>query len=113
MAGSDFYCDEALSGNTRVERVMETATVLAFHHTRPSHPVHVVVVPKRHVTSLATLGAEDDGLLLEVLHVVARIAGDVERQHGAARVVTNLGAYQDSKHLHFHIVSGALISPVR
>lgn len=110
---ADFYCDEALSGNTPVERVLETDTVLAFHHTRPSYPVHIVVVPKRHIASLATLGADDDGLLLEVLHVAARIASDVEREHGAARVVTNLGAYQDSKHLHFHIVSGALLSPAR
>lgn len=42
----DFYCDEALSGRTPVEIVVETEDVLAFRHTRPFWPVHIVVVPK-------------------------------------------------------------------
>jgi len=46
---SDFYCDEALSGRTPVEVVMEADDVLAFHHTRPHWLVHIVVVPKVHV----------------------------------------------------------------
>ena len=52
----DFYCDEALSGRTPVEVVVETDDVLAFRHTRPFWPVHIVVVPKRHVPSLVDLG---------------------------------------------------------
>ena len=59
---SDFYCDEALSGRTPVEVVVETDDVLAFHQ--------------------------------------------VTREHGACRVLTNLGRYQDSKHLHFHVNTG-------
>ncbi len=53
--GDDFYCEEVLSGRTPVERVEETGNVLAYHHTRPYWPVHVVVIPKRHVGSLVTL----------------------------------------------------------
>ncbi len=51
----DFYCDEVLSGRTQVNRVLETESVLAYHHTRPYWPVHVVVIPKRHVASLLAL----------------------------------------------------------
>ena len=43
--------------------------------------------------------------LLEVLSVLS-LAARVAREHGAARVLTNLGSYQDSKHLHFHVNSG-------
>ncbi|MEW2033032.1 NUDIX domain-containing protein [Streptomyces roseifaciens] len=50
--GSDFYCDEALSGRTPITVVAETDAVLAFEHTRPSYPVHIVVVPKQHTPSL-------------------------------------------------------------
>ncbi|MCA8949880.1 MAG: HIT domain-containing protein [Planctomycetes bacterium] len=103
---SDFYCDEVLSGRTRVEVVAETDEVLAYHHTRPFWPVHIVVIPKRHVPSLTNLGDADDGLLQRLLAVVRGVAADVEREHGAARVLTNLGRYQDSKHLHFHVNSG-------
>ena len=102
----DFYCDEVLSGRTAVARVLETDTVLAYHHTRPSWPVHVVVIPKRHVSSLVTLGDEDDALLLDLLRVVRQVASEVLAEHGACRVITNLGRYQDSKHLHWHVVSG-------
>ncbi|WP_026212667.1 HIT family protein [Longispora albida] len=106
---TDFYCDEALSGRTPVKVVAETDDVLAFHHTRPYWPVHIVVVPKRHVPSLVDLGDAGDEGLLAVLAVVRQVAGQVNREHGAASVQTNLGRYQDSKHLHFHVSSGAPI----
>jgi histidine triad (HIT) family protein len=103
---TDFYCDEALSGKTPVKIVKETGEVLAFHHTRPHWAVHIVVVPKVHIPSLTNLGDHDVELVYRLLDVVREVAADVERQHGACRVVTNLGAYQDSKHLHFHVGSG-------
>ncbi|MFN0083868.1 MAG: HIT domain-containing protein [Blastocatellia bacterium] len=103
----DFYCEEALSGKTPIDKVMETDAVLAFHHTRPFWPVHIVVIPKRHVGSLLTLEEIDNDLLLELFRIIKLIAAQVVEEHGAARILTNLGNYQDSKHLHFHINSGA------
>jgi len=103
---SDFYCDEVLSGATAVDVVVETSEVLAYHHTRPFWPVHIGVIPKLHVPSLTDLGQGDEALLGKLLAVVRDVAAGVEREHGKARVLTNLGAYQDSKHLHFHVNSG-------
>jgi histidine triad (HIT) family protein len=103
---NDFYCDEALSGRTPVRKVLETENVLAFHHTQPFYPVHVVVIPKRHVESLLTIEAEDQNLLLELLEVVRQVAAEIVKEHGACRVLTNLGDYQDSKHLHWHVAFG-------
>lgn len=103
---SDFYCDEALSGKTRVEVVRETEEVLAFHHTRPYWPVHIVVVPRKHIPSLTDLGDYPISVVHEVLEVVREIAKEVTDEYGACRVLTNLGEYQDSKHLHFHIAYG-------
>jgi histidine triad (HIT) family protein len=107
----DFYCDEALSGRTPVDVVLETDDVLAFHHTRPFWPVHIVVVPKRHIPSLVDLGDGHESDLHKVIAVVRRVAEQVTREHGAARVLTNLGGYQDSKHLHFHINHGEPLRP--
>jgi histidine triad (HIT) family protein len=103
---SDFYCDEVLSGRTPVEVVRETDRVLAFRHTRPAYPVHVVVIPKRHIASLLDMMPDDDALLLELLTVIRAVAADVLAETGACRVVTNLGRYQESKHLHWHVISG-------
>jgi histidine triad (HIT) family protein len=47
-SGDDFYCDMALSGKVPLDIVAETEQVLAFHHTRPFWPVHIVVIPKAH-----------------------------------------------------------------
>lgn len=102
----DFYCEEALSGRTPINKVRETDNVLAFHHTRPFWPVHIVVIPKRHISSLLTLEPGDNELLIELFDVIKLIADKVVAEHGAARILTNLGKYQDSKHLHFHINSG-------
>ena len=109
----DFYCDEVLSGRTPVARVLETDRVLAYHHTRPYWPVHIVVIPKRHVSSFLTLTKDDDELLLEVLEVVKHVAEPMVAQYGACRILTNLGTYQDSKHLHWHVSFGEPASPKR
>lgn len=102
----DFYCDEVLSGKTQVNEVMETERALAFHHTRPSYPVHIVAIPKKHISSLISLEENDNDLLLELMTVIRKVSTEVVSEHGACRVVTNLGQYQDSKHLHWHIISG-------
>jgi histidine triad (HIT) family protein len=103
----DFYCDEVLSGRTPVEVVVETEEVLAFHHTRPFWPVHIVVIPRRHVPSILDLGDEGGAALLaKVIEVVREVAAKVVEEHGACRILTNLGRYQDSKHLHFHVNYG-------
>jgi histidine triad (HIT) family protein len=102
----DFYCEEALSGRTPINKLHETENVLAFHHTRPYWPVHIVVIPKKHIPSLITLEEIDNAILLELITTIKQIAAQVVAQHGGARVLTNLGQYQDSKHLHFHINYG-------
>ena len=75
---SDFYCDEVLSGATAVDVVVETSEVLAYHHTRPFWPVHIVVIPKLHVPSLTDLGEGGEALLHKLLAVVREVAARVE-----------------------------------
>jgi len=99
----DFYCDEVFSGKTPVEKVLETDTVLAYHHTRPFWETHIVVVPKTHVDSLLTV---ENDLLIELMDVAKKVVTELLVEKGAVRVLTNLGEYQDSKHLHFHVYSG-------
>lgn len=105
----DFYCEQVLSGKTAVEKVLETENVLAYHHTQPFWETHIVVIPKKHISSLLTLEESDAELFLELFEVIKQVAGKVTAEKGAARVLTNLGKYQESKHLHFHINSGEQI----
>src|SRR3989338_2003333 len=105
-SGNDFYCDVALKGTMALKIEYESERVLAFHHTKLSWPVHIVVVPKKHISSLAALQEEDVPLLLEIVEVLKALSSQMEREYGAARILTNVGKYQDSKHLHWHINSG-------
>ncbi len=105
-SGEDFYCDLAVPRADELEVVCQDEHVLAFHHTRPFWSTHIVVVPKRHLSSLTTVGPDDELDVRALFWAVQRVARDVERTKGAAGVLTNLGTYQDSKHLHVHVYSG-------
>ncbi|MEJ7833878.1 MAG: HIT domain-containing protein [Nocardioides sp.] len=100
--GDDFYCDVAIPGAGELEVVVEDHLTLAYHHTRPLWETHIVVVPVRHLASLTTVTSADERDVRALLEVVQRVARQVEAANGAAAVLTNLGSYQDSKHLHVH-----------
>ena len=85
---------------------METENVLAYYHTKPFYPIHIVTIPKKHIASLITLEEADNNFLLELFGVIKQVAATVTQEHGACRVITNIGEFQDSKHLHWHIVHG-------
>ena len=104
--GNDFYCDVALKDTSALKKEYESKNVLAYHHTRPFWPVHIVVIPKKHIPSFTNRESVDDAIVTEMLEVIRVIAKRVGDEQGAARILTNLGKYQDSKHLHFHISSG-------
>lgn len=104
--GSDFYCDVAIPHPERLDVVHEDELVLAYRHTRPFWEVHIAVVPKRHIASLSSVTAEDGADMRALFQTVQAVARAVEAEHGAAGVLTNLGNYQDSKHLHIHVYSG-------
>jgi len=97
---SDWYCEELLSGRAAVDVLFEDDAVVAFWHTRPHYAHHAVVVPKHHVESLLTC---DPATLAGLMEVVRAIAAGFVAGYGGAHVVTNLGDYQESKHLHFHV----------
>jgi len=102
----DFYCDVAIPFAAQLSVVHDDERVLAFHHTRPFWETHIVVVPKRHIASFTSVTAADEQDMRALFSAVQRVAGGVETAKGAAAVLTNLGVYQDSKHLHVHVHSG-------
>ncbi|MDR1604780.1 MAG: histidine triad nucleotide-binding protein [Gracilibacteraceae bacterium] len=101
------FC-KIVRGEIPSAKVFENDRVLAFKDIHPIAPVHVLVIPKKHLRSLAEAG-EDEGALLGELLLVTR---DLAVQAGVAetgyRVVTNIGAdgAQQIDHLHFHLIGG-------
>ncbi len=80
---------------------------LAFHDVNPQAPTHVLVIPKKEISSLAELSAEDQALLGHLLLVVKKLAIDLALD-GGYRVVINCGpdGGQSVDHLHVHLLGG-------
>ncbi len=106
----DFYCDEVLSGRLPIRKVAETERCLAFHHTKPSWSLHIVIIPKSHLTTLSDV--QDFSLISEIFTVISDIVKVQQLETMNYKVITNGGTFQDTKHLHFHLVAGTPLNNV-
>jgi histidine triad (HIT) family protein len=91
--------------------VFEDDEFYAFHDIHPWAPVHFLIIPKRHILSMAHLGADDVGLMGRMMALVPKLAaqeGCNPYPQGGFRLVTNTGAEggQEVQHLHFHVMGG-------
>ncbi len=100
---NDFYCKNILNNKVEFQKIKETENILAFYHTKPSFTFHAVVIPKKHIVTI--LEADDD-LLNEIFKAIKEIIIENKLDQKNYRIVNNGGSFQDSKHLHFHILSG-------
>jgi histidine triad (HIT) family protein len=91
--------------------VYEDDVCLAFHDVSPQAPIHVLVIPKKEITSTDTLGPEDAELMAHLWQVIPKLAAELQLERGY-RVVVNCGAEggQSVDHLHFHILGGRLMA---
>lgn len=105
----DFYCEEVLSGKTKVKTLYESDKVIAYHHTKPFYEIHIVVVPKEHISDLTCVTDKHKDLIWEMMKAAKNIIKDLKTKVSGIRLLTNFGDYQDSPHLHFHIISGKKI----
>lgn len=88
--------------------IYEDEQVLAFNDIHPQAPVHVLVVTKKHIPSLAEMTDADDALLPAVFGAIRRIAEKTGVAGSGFRVIANCGqsAGQTVGHLHFHLLGG-------
>ena len=85
--------------------VYEDDKIMVFHDLEPQAPVHVLIIPKKHISSLDDLTAEDADLASYLMLKVKEIAKDLGLENGY-RLVNNCGedGMQTVKHLHFHLL---------
>lgn len=88
--------------------VYEDDRVVAFRDINPQAPVHLLIIPRRHIRSLADAAADDTELLGHMLQVTNALAEQFDVKQTGYRVVTNCGddGGQVVYHLHFHLVGG-------
>jgi histidine triad (HIT) family protein len=108
---SCLFC-EIVAGRVPAKVAYQDDDVLAFHDINPQAPVHLLLVPKRHITSLTDLAPGDDA----VVGRMVRQARDLARERGLAergfRLVFNCGddAGYSVYHIHLHLVGGRTLA---
>ena len=110
MSDNCLFCKIA-KGEIPSKKAYEDEEFFAFHDINPAAPVHLLLIPKRHVVSMQDIGPQDAQWLGRMMALVPRIAlesGCLPGPDGGFRVVVNSGAHggQEVGHLHLHILGG-------
>ena len=99
------FC-KIIAGEIPSTKVYEDEQVLAFRDIQPAAPVHILVIPKQHISGCGAITAENSAVVGHIFEVIPKIA----QSEGVTdfRVVSNQGAEagQTVHHLHFHILAG-------
>ena len=104
------FC-KIINGDIPSKKVYEDDFVFAFYDIAPQAPVHILVIPKIHISSMDGVTAENADVVAKIFTVIPKIAAEAGLS-GGYRVISNCGddACQSVKHLHFHVVGGAQLS---
>lgn len=88
--------------------VYEDDSILAFHDIDPKAPVHVLVIPKQHISSTNEVTQENSRVIAHIFATLPKIAEQLGIRDGGYRVVVNCGkdAGQAVNHLHYHVLGG-------
>lgn len=102
---SDCLFCNIIEGNIPSEIVYEDEKIMVFKDVGPQAPVHVLMIPKKHIASIDELGEEDAELAGYMMTKIKDIAADLGLENGY-RVVINCGedGLQTVQHLHLHIL---------
>lgn len=95
-------------GRIPSDRVYEDDEVVAFRDIDPQAPVHVLVIPRRHIESADALAAADAATVMAMFAAAQRVARALGVAESGYRLVTNIGADagQSVQHLHLHLLGG-------
>ena len=99
------FC-KIVEGEIPTDKIYEDEDIIAFNDLDPQAPIHFLVIPKKHITSLAQVEESDSALVGRIMLAIQKLAA--ENNLESYRVVTNIGedGGQTVPHLHFHVLGG-------
>jgi histidine triad (HIT) family protein len=111
VADDCLFC-RIVAGEVPADVVLEGEDTLAFRDINPQAPVHVLVIPRRHIDNAATVAAGDAEVVAELLLTARAVAEQEGVLDSGYRLVFNVGddALNSVPHLHLHVVGGRRLS---
>ena len=95
-----------VDGSVKANLVYQDDAVVAFNDIAPRAPVHILIIPRKHVASVSDIAESDCALIGAIFQVAAKLAGEHGIAESGYRVVVNSGADagQSVFHIHFHLL---------
>ena len=107
MTSKDCIFCQMVNGEIKTQPILETDKTLAIADINPVAPVHILIIPKRHIESPLTIDASCAGDMIDMFEVSKKLV-DVKKL-SAYRLTFNGGKYQHVPHLHMHLLAGGKI----
>ncbi len=106
------FC-KIIKGEIPSEKVYEDDEIFAFKDINPVAPIHILVIPKKHIETLLEVTEEDSKLIAKIYMAINKIAKDLGIEKDGFRVVANCGrdSGQEVMHIHFHLLAGQKMGP--
>ncbi|WP_322924514.1 histidine triad nucleotide-binding protein [Paenibacillus campi] len=101
------FC-KIVAGTIPCNKVYEDEQILAFYDIAPAAPVHVLIIPKKHIDSMNEVTAEDLPLISEIHRVAIELVKQLGIAESGYRLINNCGpdSGQAVQHLHYHLLGG-------
>ena len=104
MTSKDCLFCKIIKGEVKSKFIYENNFVVAFDDINPVAEVHILIVPKRHIDSVMSIGDDDSVDIVEMHKAAQKLVG--EKKLGSFRLAFNGGKYQHVGHLHMHLLAG-------
>lgn len=101
------FC-KIVKGEIPSNKVYEDEDVLAFYDINPAAPIHILVIPKKHISTHNEIKESDEKIIAKIHKVINNIAEEKGFKKNGYRIIVNCGedGGQEVNHLHFHILAG-------
>jgi histidine triad (HIT) family protein len=101
------FC-QIIRGEKQADHVYKGETVVAFDDIHPQAPVHILIVPRKHIRSINDMEDEDRSVVAELIYTARKLAEEKGIRHSGYKLVFNVerGGGQYIFHLHLHLIGG-------
>ena len=106
------FC-KIIKGEIPSEKVYEDDEILAFKDINPAAPVHILVIPKKHISTLMEISDENMYLMEKIMKAIQTIAKEQNIAESGFRLIANCGpdSGQEVMHIHIHLLAGRKMGP--
>ena len=106
------FC-KIIKGEIPAEKVYEDEEIIAFKDIHPAAPIHVLIIPKKHIATLMNIENEDTVLMGKIIQTTKKIAKQLGIEENGFRLIANCGpdSGQEVMHIHFHLLAGRKMGP--